>query len=372
MLRIIDRYLLRELAQGFLAATVVLLLITVGGTVADLLATIARGRIPPDLLFSLVGLRTIDGLTVLLPLAIFLGVLLAFGRLYRDSEMAVFSASGLGLFGLMRPLLLLAIPAMILLGLLSMWIAPASVRLAQHLLDEASRSLIVAGLEPGRFVLLPGRDGVIFVGEMSSDGVQFKRMFVESERKDKDDNTTHIDILTADHGNLYHDADGVGRYLALKNGYRVEGRIGEDNFRLMQFQRNDLKLPDNETDENADGAKRMVPTWQLLSSDDPVQHAEFHWRLAAPISALVLTMLALPLARSSPRQPRYARLIIAILAWLVYASLMGLARSWISQGKLPNSVGFWWLYVGTIGVAALLIWRGMRLPRPRAARKVGA
>ena len=71
---------------------------------------------------------------------------------------------------------------MFLLGTISFWLAPAAVRLSQTLLEEANRSLIVAGLEPGRFIELPGKDGEIYVGEMSSDGTQFKRMFVESER----------------------------------------------------------------------------------------------------------------------------------------------------------------------------------------------
>ncbi len=56
------------------------------------------------------------------------------------------------------------------------------MRLSQTLLEEANRSLIIAGLEPGRFIELPGKDGEIYVGEMNSDGTQFKRMFVENER----------------------------------------------------------------------------------------------------------------------------------------------------------------------------------------------
>src|SRR4051812_21021618 len=117
MLRIVDRYLARELLVSFLAATLILLLVTVGGTVADLLGKIARGRVPADLLLALIGLRTVDALTVLAPLAVFLGVQIAYGRLYRESEMAVFSASGLAMTDLLRPLMILAVPlAMLMAG----------------------------------------------------------------------------------------------------------------------------------------------------------------------------------------------------------------------------------------------------------------
>ncbi|HKE49553.1 MAG TPA: LPS export ABC transporter permease LptF, partial [Rhodanobacteraceae bacterium] len=355
-LRIVDRYLLRELVSNFAGASLILLLIVVGTAVADLLAKIARGRIPADLLFTLIALRSIDALTVLMPLAAFLGVLLAYGRLWRDSEMAVLQSSGLDAGGLARPLILMVVPTMILLGTISFWIAPAAVRLSQTLLEEANRSLIIAGLEPGRFIELPGKDGEIYVGEMSSDGTTFKRMFVENERVEKDTGKTRIDVITATHGYLYHDADGVGRYLALLDGFRVEGTLGQDDYRLMRFARNDIKLPDNENDDNDTAAKRSAPTRVLFrNADDPVMRAEIHWRLAAPLSALVLTLLALPLSKSSPREPRYARLLVAVLAWWVFNAGLGLGRSWISQGKLAPGFGFWWVYLPTIAMAAWLI-----------------
>ncbi|MCR6702418.1 MAG: LPS export ABC transporter permease LptF [Dokdonella sp.] len=369
MLRIIDRYLLRELAQSFAAVTVILLLITVGSTVADLLNRIARGRAPADLLFALIGLRTVDGLTVLLPLAIFLGVLMAYGRLWRDSEMAVLAASGLDARGLIRPLLWLAGPTMLALGLVSFWLAPASVRLADRLLDDANRSMIVAGLEPGKFVSLPGSDGVIYVGAMSDDGQHFERLFVTTERGDEEDGSRRIDVITAPSGYMYHDADGEGRYLALMDGFRVEGRIGVDDFRLMRFQRNDVKLPSGAaSDGGGDRVKRSAPTVELWRSDDLVQRAELHWRLASPLSALVLTLLALPLARSNPREPRYARLLIAILCYFIYANAIVLGRAWMTSGKLAPAVGFWWIYLAVAAIAMWLLWRGQQLRRPRTAR----
>ncbi|MDR2013127.1 MAG: LPS export ABC transporter permease LptF [Rhodanobacter sp.] len=368
--RIIDRYLLGEVAISFIAATIILLMVLVGGAVADLLNKIARGRIPADLLFTLIGLRTVGTLTILMPLATLLGVLLGYGRLWRDSEMAVLQSSGLDLEGLIRPLALFVVPTMLLVGTISFWLGPAADRLAQELLTEASRSLIVAGLEPGKFVDLPNRDGVIYVGEMSADGTRFKRMFIQSERPDtRDHNKTRIDVITATHGFLYHDADGIGRYMALIDGFRVEGRLGQDDFRLMKFARNDIKLPDSDNNENETVAKRSAPTGVLLAApDDPVMNAELHWRLAAPLSVLVLTLLALPLSKSSPREPRYARMLIALLVWLIYYNGLLFGRSWIAQGKLAAVFGLWWVYLPAIAIALWLLWSSQRLQRPRARK----
>lgn len=365
MLRIVDRYLARELLLSFLAATLILLLVTVGGTVADLLQKIARGRIPADLLLALIGLRTVDALTVLAPLAVFLGVQIAYGRLYRESEMAVFSASGLAMTGLLRPLMLLALPLTFVMALISFWLAPAAVRQSQTLLQEASRSLIVAGLEPGRFVELPNNDGVMYVEAMNSDGTRFTKMFVASERTNASDGSTSLNVMTAANGELFHDADGSGRYLGLSDGFRVEAAIGKDNYRLMRYQRNDIKLQDSESDSNADSVKRSAPTSDLVASQDPVQRAELQWRLAAPISTLVLILLALPLAKSSPREPRYARLLIAMLAWMIYNSGIALGRSMISQAKWSPLLGFWWLQIPTALIALFMLWRSQQLPKPK-------
>jgi lipopolysaccharide export system permease protein len=371
MLRIIDRYLLSELAMSFFASALLLLLVTLGGVVADLVGKIARGRVPADLMLALIGLRIVDALTILLPLAVFLAVLLAFGRLYRDSEMAVFAASGLNITGLLRPLLLLALPTMIVLAAISFWLAPASVRMSQTLQQEASRSLIVAGLEPGHFVDMPNRNGVIYVANMSPDGTHFDHFFVVSEQKNKDGNA-EISITTAANGEMYHEADGIGRYLRLNNGFRVEGVLGQDNFRLLRYERNDPKLPDSDVDGDQDSIKRSAPTSVLLASNDPVQRAELHWRLAAPIEALVLMLLALPLSRTSPREPRFAKLLVGLLTYFIYYTGLTLSRSWIAQGKLPAAFGCWWVHIPTLALALWLLWRSQQMRKPRAPARLAA
>jgi len=370
LLRIIDRYLLRELALTFLGISAVLLLISIGETLIAVLNQVARGRVPADLLVAMIGLRAIDSLNVLLPLAVFLGVLLAYGRLYRDSEMAVLSASGLDVTGLLRPVALFVMPVAAALALIAFWIAPAAVRLSQHLVDEANRSLLIAGLEPGRFVALPGREGIIYVGDMSAGGSTFSRMFVESERLESD-GSSQIDIITAKNGELYRDTSGGDRFLALKDGFRVEGRPGKDDFRLLRFERNDIKLADNDAVDSSEAVKRAVVTSELWSSSDSLQVAELHWRLAPVISVLVLALMAVPLSRTSPRQPRYGSMIVAVLGYIVYANFLALGRSWIAHGKLAPAWGLWWVYLPAILVALWLIGRGQRLkgrkPRPAAA-----
>ena len=102
----LDRYLSAEFARAVFAALVILGMVSLGGLFADLIGEMARGKVPPTLLLSQLGLRLVSYLPLILPLGLLLGLLLAVGRLYRDSEMHVLAAAGVGPRRLLRPLLI--------------------------------------------------------------------------------------------------------------------------------------------------------------------------------------------------------------------------------------------------------------------------
>ncbi len=362
MPRIVDRYLVRELLGSFFAVASVLFVILLGGTLTATLDRVARGKVPAALLMSQIALRSVELLPILLPLAVFLAVLLAYGRLYRDSEMAVLSASGLTTRGLLRPVAWIALPLVGALVAVSFWLGPAALRKSDAMIDAANRSLLVVGLEAGRFVELPGGQGVVYVGEMAPDGTRFQRLFVANEKERR------IDITTAERGELFQDRDKAERYLALHNGFRVEGELDRFDFRSMRFARNDIRLPDTAADAERPAQRRSDP-FELFAGKEPADIAELHWRLGLPLSALVLAVLAVPLARVQPREPRYGKALVAVLAYVVYSNLLALGRVWIADGSLPPSLGLWWVHAGALAIALVLIRQGERQPAPRAVRR---
>jgi len=121
---LIERHLLRQFTETFVAVAIVLLLISLGGLFADLLSEIARGKVPAALLLSQLGLRSIRFFTLVLPLALFLGLLMSIGRMYAENEMAVLASVGLGPQQLWRPIVLIAVPVLVVVGLSSLWLAP--------------------------------------------------------------------------------------------------------------------------------------------------------------------------------------------------------------------------------------------------------
>jgi lipopolysaccharide export system permease protein len=335
---------------------VVLLLVTLGALFADLISEIAKGKVPAGLLLSQLGLRSIRFLTLVLPLALFLGLLISISRMYAESEMAVLASVGLGPQRLWKPLALVSAPIILVVALASLWLAPLSAQRAKEMIEVANRSFLIAGLEPGRFVELPGKGGVLYVTELTPDGTHFSQLFVQRE------NEGRLDIITAHQGNLQLVGE-TARYLRLSDGFRVEGGIGSRDFRMMRFQTNDIRVPDREQSDKGDDLS-ADSTPALLASGLPKSVAEVHWRIALPLFVLILAVFAMPLARSEPRQPQYGLVLFALLVYIVGMILMLLGTGLIGNGKFPAWLGLWWVHLPMLGLAAWLFRRDGRLPAP--------
>jgi lipopolysaccharide export system permease protein len=370
-LSILDRYILREYLLGALAAVVVLLVIFTGSTFADIANKVATGRLPGGVMFTVLGLNLVNTLQALLPMGMFLGVLLALGRMYRDSEMHVLSASGFGPQGLLRPTAIFAVGAGIVVALVALWLGPLAARASNAEVEQANRSVIAAGLEAGRFTSLTGRGGILFANTVSPNGTKLGKLFVASERAGKD-GTVSISVITADHGDLFHEGQEDNRFIALHDGYRYDIHLDADNWRVMQFQRNDIALSQPTDDSDDNDPESLRSTVSLIGDRDPVARAELQWRIAIPFGPLVLAMLALPMSRQGPRSSPVGRILIAVLAYLIIVNLMTLGRSFIASGKLAAPIGMWWVLIPVFAGAAWVFARQYATRRPSAAAGAGA
>jgi len=356
MLSILDRYFLRELAQTVAATLVVLLVIVAGSAFAQVLQQVASGSFPASVMFQVLGLRTLDGLSNLLPLASFVGVLMALGRMYRESEMYVLASSGMGPDGLLRPVLVLGVLLVAITAVVSMWLGPWAVRTSNAMVAVANRSVIAAGLDAGRFTELPGKGGIIFVDSMSRDGSQLGRTFVATQRNSKDGHP-HLKVVNAASGRLYQESNGGGRFIAFRNGWQYDIPLGADNWRQMQYERNDTSLSSVQVDDGDDDPMHALDSATLARSGDPAARAELAWRASAPPMTLVLLLLALPLSRQNPREPRYGRLLLAVVSFYLYFVLLMLGRSQIGKGHWHNAAPIWALHALVLLLAGWMLWK---------------
>ena len=366
MLSILDRYFLRELAQTVAATVVVLLVIVAGSAFAKVLQQVANGSFPPSVMFQVLGLRTLDGLTNMMPLASFIGVLMGLGRMYRESEMHVLASSGMGPRGLLRPVLMLGVALVAITALVSLWLGPWAVRTSDALVAAANRSVIAAGLDAGRFTNLPGKGGIIFVDSLSRDGSKLGRTFVATESTGKD-GPPRLKVVNAASGELYQESNGEGRFIAFKDGWQYEIPLGADNWRQMRYQRNDTSLSSVQADD--DDPAHLKSSWALAQSDDPLDRAEFAWRANAPPLTLVLLLLALPLSRQSPREPRYGRLLLAVVSFYLYYLLLALGRAQIGKGHWHSEAPLWALHFVVLALAGWMLWKQYSPRKPAGPRK---
>jgi lipopolysaccharide export system permease protein len=335
-------------------------MVVFGGLLTDVLNKIARGKIPAPLLFSQIGLRIPDALTLLLPLAGLLGVLLAYGRLYRDSEMSVLAAAGYGPLHTLRPLLRIGAILVAVQILLAFVLAPGGRAIAHDMVESMQRSVAVAGLTSGRFVELPGGAGVLYVSEVSADQRTVSELMLVRER---DGGRL---VLTARRGTIEANPLTGDILLRLESGERVDGRPGEPGYRRIRFETADIAVPRQRID-SGDDPLQARSTAELWRADDAASNAELTRRLAQPIVLVLLIMLAPIMAQGAPRQPRYDKLVVAILLYVTYVNLVELARVWSLAGTTPAWLGTWWVHAIFLVVVTiawgheLLAWRRGRM-----------
>jgi lipopolysaccharide export system permease protein len=351
MLQVVDRYLLKEVMHGWLAVSLILCLILVSNRLARYLAAAAAGDMPADVIFVLLGLKVFLLLVYVLPFSLALGVMLGLGRLYRDSEMVVLGACGVGLRGLYRPLLALALVTTMLLTWVALYVAPKAAAIGYEVLARAEQTAEVSMLGAGRFQQVRGGLLTFFAERLSPDHERMENIFihVRGRRGDKPSQ-----LLSARSAYVTRDETTGGRFLVLVDGYRYEGDPGQADYKVMKFEKHGVRIDINKA-VAANFKKDAMPTGTLLSSDKPADIAELQWRVSVPVSTLVLMILAIPLSQGNPRQGRYGRIVAAVLLFIIYNNLLSTAQAWVEQGVLPPMVGLWWVHLLPVMLAVILV-----------------
>jgi len=344
---ILQKYVFREWFWTFIATGTVLLIVMLGVSFGELLHDIAGGRLPSGLLGTLLLLKMPDVLGTIIPLGAFIAVIWGLGRIYRDQEMAVMRSSGFHWRMLLRPLFNLLLPVSLLLLVSGLVLAPLAASATQQQLEDAFRNAAQWGLQTGKFHVLQGGDLILYVESVKKDGRTLEHVFIQQRDEDREQ------VWAAEKGYYWLDTDTGSRFLTLENGQITEGGERSLDFGIMQFSRNDIKLPEPEDRARSD-ALEARPTSALLFSADPQEATEIQWRLTPAVAVLVLGLLAIPLSHSAPREGRGGRAILGILAYIVYANSLYMCRNWMAKGDFPTLPGLWWIHLLMLVIA--LIW----------------
>lgn len=347
--------------MAWAAVTGVLLLILPSYQLARVLAQAAADGFERSTVFALLGLTSVQNLGVVLPVGLFLAIMLALGRLYHESEMAAVQSGGVGPAGLFKPVLVLSGAVVALLTWVSLDLSPRAALRAQQLRTDAIKAAQFGQLEPGRFRSFAGGEIVFYAERVDDNGVLYN-VFVERAVGDQ------LQIVTAARAQQ-RNAGEAEQMFVLYEGERYEGVPGQGDFRIVRFSEHGIpiRMPEPSSGRNR---REQTSTATLLASNDSRDVAELQWRASIPIMALVLTLLAVPLARLRPREGRYAKMGIAILVYFLYQTILGTARVWVEKRAVPEFVGLWWVHAIVLALAAWLLARqlGWRPFRAKVAR----
>jgi len=336
-LQILGKYLRKETFKAFLAILLVLFLFSIGTLFAETLRAIARGVLPASMLYVELGLRSIDSLTLLLPLSLYLAVLMKLAQLYRNQELVVIHSFGLSTKQVLKMYMPQMLLFFIILLLLSVFVIPIASQTSERLTLAASKDISLMGLKEGVFQELSGSDSVIYVRKINVEKKRLENIFINVKHVDR------VDTLTAEYGFQYEDKQSKERYISLYNGFRNEGVPGSMKYNLMRFERNDIKLPKLKG-KSVDVDEKGKSLLQLINSNRLIDKAEIQERIAPAIVLVVLVLLAVSISKSSPRDGKYGSLILGVLIYISYLYLLFIAVSLISNGKSPAWLGAWWVH----------------------------
>ena len=360
---IVQRYLVREVSQTFIAVLVVLVLIYVSDRFVRYLGEAAAGRIAAELLAEFIALKVATQLALLLPLALYLAILLGLGRLYRDSEIVAMMASGIGPMRLVRSVVWFATVLAVVTAVLSLYLSPKAEARLQDLRQRAKDQSESTDIYPGRFKEFNQGAQVLYVQEVAKGTRRVRGVFARL-RWD-----TGEDIVVAESAHELIDGKTGDRFIVLVNGHRYQGSPGEATYVVTHFDRYAVRI-DQAPAESDNPRLQALSTQALLGFRETPYLTELMRRLSLPVSVLVLGILAVPLARTTPRRGRFAKLFPATLIYFIYFNLLSIVENLVLREDLPASIGVWLVQglaaLGAIGLlyyqssASRWLWRTLR------------
>jgi lipopolysaccharide export system permease protein len=361
---LINRYIFREAFGSWLMVMAVLFLIFMTNQLAEILGDTAADQLPREAVAAIFGFTALRYVTLLMPIALFLGVMFALARFTRDGEMAALSACGIGPGRLLVPIGALTVLLAIGLSWLALLTTPTVSRRIEEIRFSADQNIELGAIEPGRFTSPDSGDTVLYPREVIGD--ELHDVFLQSQQGER------VIAILAARGRRVTDPSTGEMSFVLYDGRRYEGVPGEGEFLVIEFDEHGIPIRTEEDTEFVEGAAAK-PTLALLQSTSLEDRAELQWRVSLPLSLLVLGLLAVPLSRSSPREGRYARLSIALFIYIIYANMTSIARIWLERGLVAEWLGMWWVHALVVAIALLLlardggwlVWR--RTPRDAVA-----
>ena len=349
------RSLLQELISTATGAFLILVGIVVAQRTGNLIRLAAKGILPNDAIITMLGFNLIKYLPMIMSLTLFLAILMTLSRWYRDSEMVIWFSGGLSVTSWIRPVMAFIAPVLILITILSLFIMPWATGKGDAYLTQLKSRDELASISPGVFKESSNGERVFFIESFDELGNIVKNIFVQTMQHQK------LGIIVAAEGSRYVEKNG-DHFVLMQNGRRYQGARGTAEFSTTEFEKYAIRVEAKEVKQEPPKTQSKS-SQELLQSEEHVNRAELQWRFAIPISALILSMLAIPLSALDPRAGRSANFALALIIYMIYNNLLSIMQAWVAQGKVDDIVGLWPIhFIFMVLVVYLFYRRALQLP----------
>ncbi|MFD2016754.1 LPS export ABC transporter permease LptF [Vibrio olivae] len=332
---IIVRYLIRETLKSQLAIFFVLFLVFVSQKFIRVLADASDGEIPARMILSIVGLNMPSMGLLMLPLSLFIGILLTFGRLYAESEITVMNATGIGNKFLIRAALYLAV----ITGGLAAFNAFLAFTMGGRIkklncLNSLKPKTALTCYKKDIFQRTPDGSSVVFI-----DNIQNKKLSNVFVAQLTPRDSILPSVMFSNSGEVKELGDGR-QVISMYDGTRYEGVPTRVDYMTTTFDEYQGLIGQREVKQRSRDWE-AIPTINLIKNSDPEAQAELQWRISLVVCIPLLTMLVVPLSAVNPRQGRFAKMGPAILIYLAYFLAISATKSALEDGSIPTIVGMW-------------------------------
>ena len=323
---------------------------------ADLLRDAAYSNLSGEYLAILVLLRDVQAAEILLPTALYIAVLAAMNQWHREREAFACYAAGIRPARISRAVAALCFVVAIAVAGLTLFARPWAYA-ETYLIERATMQLSTAAMQADRFYPF-GPATVISARAIDPGGERMHDVFLENREEGG------VRIIRAESGKLIVSEAEGRRRLELETGtsHFIDRETLADRITkfdtLVYYAATEAAGPVS----NPRRARTTLDLWQNAASGKEI--AELQWRLLHPVTALLLSLIAITVARSLPGASAYPRYLAGLLLYALVFNLSAVGRTWIENGQVGAWPGMLWVPVLTaaIGIAA------GRLPHFRFAR----
>ncbi|WP_034291878.1 LPS export ABC transporter permease LptF [Herbaspirillum sp. RV1423] len=331
---IFERALRRELMSTAGAVFTTLFTITLTVMLIKILGQAAGGQVSSQDVLALIGFQALNYMPVILILTGFISVLLVVTRSYQDSEMVVWFASGLSLTRWIKPVLRFGWPIILLTAILSFIATPWANQQSAQFRERFEKREDIARVSPGKFQESATANRIFFVEGISGDASKVKNIFVDTFSNGKNS------LVVAKEGEMEVDKDGE-KFVVMSKGRRYDGMPGQPDFQMVEFERYGLLVANQSQAVAGDKSARAMQTWELLTQDNGFSRGELLWRMALPLMACTLMLLAIPLSFVNPRVGRSMGLLVALLLFVVYSNTVSVFQASVTQNRMSFMLAWW-------------------------------